>query len=71
MGKQYNGSETLHKFHGGVVSTWVIFTDEQIKALDEYYVYFPKADVLHMVVRVDIFCKAIFSEFITGICFFA
>ena len=68
VGEQHNGSETLHKLHGGVVGTWIVLTDKQVEALDEHHVYLPKADVLHMVVRADIFGKTVLCEFVPGVC---
>ena len=50
------------------MSTRVILTDEQVEALNEHNIYFPKGNILHIIFIVDIFGKAIFGKFITGIC---
>ena len=68
MGKQNNSSEPLYKFHGCIVGTRVILPDKQVEALNKHDIYFPKGNILHIIFIVDIFGKAIFGKFITGIC---
>ncbi len=67
MSKQDNSPETLDKLHGCIVCTRVILTDEQVEALDEHDIYFPKGYILHIIFIVDIFGKAILGKFITGV----
>ncbi|WP_458693043.1 hypothetical protein, partial [Phocaeicola sartorii] len=61
-------SETLYKLHGCIVGTRVILPDKQVEALNKHDIYFPKGNILHIIFIVDIFGKAIFGKFITGIC---